>query len=126
MKTIVIQDTEPELLEIITFVLQMKYNVYPFLNCDNAFVDTIKSFDPDLILMEHRLEGHNCVDSLKKIKINYPKTPVVAFTTNHHIKEKYRNFGFDDYLLKPFDFDVMFSTVERNINLFNRSEPATS
>jgi DNA-binding response OmpR family regulator len=118
MKTIIVQDTEPDILEILTIILQAKYKVYPFLYCNDEFVHLLES-KPYLILMEHKLQGFNCLETLKKIKADYPQIPVVGFTTDRYIEEKYKGFPFDEYLLKPFDLNTLFETIERNIKVFS-------
>ena len=81
-----------------------------------AAVDQIEKDRPDLVIMDIVMPIMNGIDAAKAIRAN-PKLkdlPVVAFTSK-------RNVGkwdeiFDDYLIKPFDFDNVLKVIERFIH----------
>ena len=77
--------------------------------CISGFecIEKLKNNTYDLILLDDMMPKMSGVETLKKIKEEYPKfkTPVVVLTANaiSGMKEKYISDGFDDYLAKPID-----------------------
>ncbi|MCF8334893.1 MAG: response regulator [Bacteroidales bacterium] len=59
--------------------------------------------DIDMILMDLKLPVMNGLDATRKIKENYPKTPIIAVTA-HAMKTDRKmalSAGCDDYIAKP-------------------------
>lgn len=51
-----------------------------------------------------------------QIKAKYPHLPVIALSCNNNIHEVYSKFGFDDYISKPFDLDLLYRVLRKHIS----------
>lgn len=71
----------------------------------------------DIILMDIQLPGIDGVETMKTIRREYTRSvPIIALTA-YAMKgdeEKYLSEGFDDYVSKPVDLDVLTSTIRKH------------
>ncbi|MDD4855141.1 MAG: homeostatic response regulator transcription factor HsrA [Sulfuricurvum sp.] len=82
---------------------------------DGEYYLDIRNYD--LILMDWMLPDGNSVDIIPDIKRNTPKTVVVVLSArddNESEIEALRS-GADDYIRKPFDFDVLIARIEARL-----------
>ena len=82
----------------------------------NGIIDKIKSFHPDLLLMDITMPDRNGIDILQEIKRDGLSTPVVMLTADDTADTavKAMKMGASDYLTKPFNTDEV-KIVIRNI-----------
>jgi DNA-binding NtrC family response regulator len=82
----------------------------------NGIIDKIKSFHPDLLLMDITMPDRNGIDILQEIKRDGLTTPVVMLTADDTADTavKAMKMGASDYLTKPFNTDEV-KIVIRNI-----------
>lgn len=68
-------------------------------------LDLCKTNKYDIILMDIMMPLMNGIETLKRIRINDKKVPVIALTADavEGMEEKYLKEGFNDYLSKPID-----------------------
>lgn len=55
------------------------------------------------------------------IKAKYPHLPVVALSCNVNIREKYAKDGFDGYIEKPFDIDLLYKIIRSHLPSTSRN-----
>lgn len=75
--------------------------------------------DFDLILMDitmPQMDGIQCTKEIRKLadpKKN--KIPIIAISGNaaNHTPEDFRKFGFDDFIPKPLNYDLVLATVKK-------------
>ena len=82
---------------------------------DGEYYLDIRNYD--LVLMDWMLPDGNSVDIIGDIKSNTPKTVVVVLSArddNESEIEALRS-GADDYIRKPFDFDVLVARIEARL-----------
>jgi len=82
---------------------------------DGEYYLDIRNYD--LVLMDWMLPDGNSVDIIGDIKKNTPKTVVVVISArddNESEIEALRS-GADDYIRKPFDFDVLIARIEARL-----------
>ena len=82
---------------------------------DGEYYLDIRNYD--LVLMDWMLPDGNSVDIIGAIKANTPKTVVVVLSArddNESEIEALRS-GADDYIRKPFDFDVLVARLEARL-----------
>jgi DNA-binding response OmpR family regulator len=116
METIIIQDTDEAILDILTVALKMEhFQVYSVLDCDSNFLDLIEELKPHVIMLDYRLDGKDCIQICHQVKAKYPHLPVIALSCNNNINDVYSKFGFDDYIPKPFDLDLLYSILRKHI-----------
>jgi len=119
MKTILICDPDPDLLEIICLALEMQGFVAIGLhNLNTDLKALIEHYEPDLILLDFAYAGKFCIEWCRHIKRFFPTLPVIAVSCNNNIAETYYGHGFDDCICKPFDLAHLYATADRYTNLF--------
>lgn len=116
METVIIQDTEQSILDILTIALQMEnFQVYSVLDYDSNFIDMIAKLKPHVVMLDYKLDGKICIQICHQIKDVYPHLPVIAMSCNSNINEEYDKHGFDDYIPKPFDLDNLYAVLCKHI-----------
>lgn len=116
METVIIQDTEQEILDILTIALEMEnFQVYSVVDCDNNFLGMIAELKPHVIMLDYKFDGQLCVQICHEIKSVYPHLPVIAMSCNSNINDEYDKHGFDDYIPKPFDLDNLYAVLRKHI-----------
>lgn len=66
-------------------------------------------------MLDYRLNGEACKEICFKIKSVYTHLPVIALSRNYNIDKLYGENGFDDYIRKPFDLDLLYSILRKYI-----------
>lgn len=82
---------------------------------DGEYYLDIRNYD--LVLMDWMLPDGNSVDIIGDIKTKTPKTSVIVLSArddNESEIEALRS-GADDYIRKPFDFDVLLARIEARL-----------
>lgn len=78
--------------------------------------------DFDLILMDITMplmDGIQCVKEIRKL--TDPKKnsiPIIAISGNaaNHTPEEFRKFGFNDFIQKPLNYDLVLATVKKTLS----------
>ncbi len=83
-------------------------------------VDLIKKLEQesfDLVLLDINIPKKNGIDCIKEIRATHSKEelPVLAVTGNayNYSEEEFKEFGFNDLILKPIDFDSLVADVSK-------------
>ena len=82
---------------------------------DGEYYLDIRNYD--LVLMDWMLPDGNSVDIIGDIKSNTPKTVVVVISARDDNESEIEALraGADDYIRKPFDFDVLIARIEARL-----------
>lgn len=118
-KAILIADDEEIGLYTLTRLLGGKYTNILAKNGKEAF-DMFINENPDLILMDVMMPEFDGIWACEKIKSIKPDIPVIAVTARAmpFEKEEILKHGFDDYISKPIDDELLHQMIEKY--LFNR------
>ncbi|MEA3374167.1 MAG: homeostatic response regulator transcription factor HsrA [Campylobacterota bacterium] len=82
---------------------------------DGEYYLDIRNYD--LILTDWMLPDGNTVDIIPHIKTNAPKTVIVVLSARDDNESEVEALraGADDYIRKPFDFDVLVARIEARL-----------
>ncbi len=115
MRILIVEDNPVNL----DLVMQLLEDDYELLTAeDGAFgVEIALKERPDLLLLDLSLPKKSGWEVCQEIRaaLGSEAMPIVALTA-HAIKgdrEKALRSGFDDYVTKPIDEDVLFATIEK-------------
>jgi DNA-binding response OmpR family regulator len=116
LETLIVQETDQDILEIVCIALEFEgFQVCSVLGYDTDFILLIKQVRPHVVMLDYRLDGSECILICRKIKANFPHLPVIASSCNNNIHSLYQEHGFDDYLCKPFDIDLLYRVFRKYI-----------
>ncbi len=118
---LVVDDTKP-ILKMAKFVLGDLYNVY-LANSGELALDILECKPIDLVLMDlnmPEMDGIEAVMRIRKMK-NISEIPVIFFTaiSSKETIDSCMKLGMKDYIVKPYEPDVLLSKVE---NVLAKSE----
>ncbi len=121
-KTILLVDDDKDFCFLIRMMLKKtKAHLHFTYNGEEAirFMEQQAEKKTDLILLDIQmplLSGYTVIEVFKK---KYPKIPVLAVTAFGMTgeREKCLKSGFDEYLSKPFEEQVLISLIDRLLNL---------
>ena len=118
MARILIVDDDKDILEVVSLLLTIHgYSVETSFRAEET-KDKIKSFKPDIILLDVNIGGHDGRDICKQLKkIGTAKNiPVILFSAIPHLEQIHLECGADDYLSKPFDIPELMKKIEKHLN----------
>jgi len=117
-------DDEELIVTVLSKALKKEgYEIYAATET-NAIIDKIKSFNPDLLLMDITMPDRNGIDILREIKSDGLTTPVVMLTADDTADTavKAMKMGASDYLTKPFNTDEVKIVIKNIIEKENLKE----
>jgi two-component system phosphate regulon response regulator PhoB len=118
MRRILVVDDDRDILEIIEFILGDSGYVVETLADGHFLFDRIRSFKPDLIILDIMLGGMDGRELCRDIKTNIEthSIPVVMISASHALTDiNSPSSKPDDFIAKPFDIDALLSCVHRQI-----------
>ena len=112
---ILIIDDDPKVLDLLYTILERRgFNLYTASDGEKG-IELFKKEDPSIILTDIKLPDITGIEILKIIKKISPITQVIVFSgvgTTADVIEALR-LGASDYLVKPFNIDLLIHTVSR-------------
>jgi DNA-binding response OmpR family regulator len=115
-ETIIVQDKDESILDVLKLALEMEgFNVIPVMHCNDDILNIIDKDRPHVVILDYRLDGKDCIDICHKIKDRYPHLPVIAVSCNVGIEVEYAKNGFDAYIKKPFDLDLLYKVINEHL-----------
>ena len=118
LKTILVVDDEPAIVKVVSFRLKKAgYNVVSAADGQEG-LDLIGKIKPDLILLDLRLPVLDGFQVCQKVKAdeNLKAIPIIIFTASsmgENIDSRYKEVGADDYLIKPFEPEVLLEKIRK-------------
>ena len=117
-KKILVVDDEPDILRVTSIRLKkLGYNVLTAVDGKQG-LDTMRREKPDLVLLDlvmPSMDGAEVCEQLKNDKV-LKHVPIILFTAGGSpamTDEKVKQFGADDYIVKPFDPEEFRGKVEK-------------
>jgi signal transduction histidine kinase len=125
--TILVIDDEESILNLVSIILGSKgYNVVKACDAKTG-LELVDSVNPSLVLLDYMMPFVDGLETLKKIRREYPEVYVIMFTGkgNEEIAVELMKAGASDYILKPFSNQNLVERLEnvlkiRTVELKNR------
>jgi len=116
MERIVVQETDPAVLEILKMALtEAGFEVHATDHYAPDFLDIIAAKQPHLVVLDFKLSGKEAIEVCNQVKQRFPHLPIIALSCNYNINQDYQRHGFDDYIRKPFDLDLLVKILRKHI-----------
>ncbi len=129
METIILQEKDEAILDVLTIALELEgFKVCALRDCDESLLNLIDEHKPHAVVLNYEFEDTTCIQMRQRIKKRHSHLPVIVMSCNNNIKEEYGKHGFDNYIKKPFDLDVLFKVLKKPLPKLKKSrgssEPA--
>jgi len=121
---ILLVDDEGDFLRVITIMLrQMDFDVYSISDCTEIYT-IVKSFKPDLIILDIRLGKHDGREICRELKKNAETRAIkiLLHSAFSEIKEDYKTCGADDYILKPYSMPELVEKIQGLLGIVNAED----
>jgi DNA-binding response OmpR family regulator len=116
-KKLLFIDDEKDFLGICKKFFELKnFKVYTATR-GNTGLETAKTENPDLIIMDIRMPESNGIEVLKQLRRFNKDVKVIMLTgfgTAENLQDS-SNLGISDFLSKPFDLDTLLSIVNETL-----------
>ncbi|UAY52844.1 response regulator [Ferruginibacter albus] len=112
---VLLVDDDEDLLLLMSIRLRTeRYKVEISPNCENI-IDVMKKFQPDIILLDIRMNGIDGASVCKLLKGNQSTHGILIYmlSGNDDIKEVSEKCGSDGYISKPFSIEKINSIFEK-------------
>lgn len=116
MDKIVIQETDRAVVDVLKIALtEAGFEVYATDHLSADFLDIIAAKQPNVVMLDYKLRGQEAINVCNQIKQRLPHLPIIALSCNYNIDQEYRQHGFDDFIRKPFDIDLLVRIIRKHI-----------
>jgi DNA-binding response OmpR family regulator len=119
MYTVLVIDDDKDILTVVELILKSNGFKVKSINLWQDTFSSIKSFNPDIILLDIALGGEDGRNISRQIKSNTvtEHIPVVLFSANHNPVKNLQNSLANDFLAKPFEADILVKTLLNNLQM---------
>lgn len=117
-KLLIIDDDEDISAMLFLLLRSNNFEVAVVTRSEDIF-QTIKSFQPDIILLDVFLTGYDGRIICKQLKF-HPESrhiPVIMVSGDDEVLQTVEKYGANDFIQKPFETGVLLSKINSLINL---------
>ena len=120
---VMIFDDYTDLLEVCSIVLKTKNYIVIGINKCSDIVHEVKSFSPNVILMDNWIPDVGGVKATQLLKNNpeLKSIPVIFFSANDRVKDLALEAGAEFYLQKPFEIEELETAVSKAITIHRQA-----
>jgi CheY-like chemotaxis protein len=114
---VLIFDDDADLLEVCSIVLKSKNYIVKGVNKCNDIIHEVKTFSPNVILMDNWIPDVGGVKATQQLKNNpeLKSIPVILFSANEQVEDLASEAGADFYLQKPFEIEELERVISKAI-----------
>ncbi len=113
---LLIVDDSPEMVETLKTLLTFNeiIKVVGEANSGEEAIEKVLELKPDLVLMDINMPGMDGLKATEEISLKSPRTGVIIISVQDEVDYMRRAMtaGAKDYLVKPFDSDELFRTIQ--------------
>ena len=112
-QSILVAEDERNLVEALSFLMQRAGYEVHVARDGPATVEMTRRLSPDLVLLDIMLPGLNGFEIARRLRQANSRTPLLMLTARDATVDviKGLDVGADDYLTKPFDFEVLLARL---------------
>jgi len=115
-ETILVAEDEPNMLEMIAYLLEEEGYVVIQAASGEAALDILEEAKPDLIISDINMPGMDGFELCQRVRAEaeFSQTPFIFLSARSHRADVRRGMGLgaDDYLTKPFETEELLSAVQ--------------
>ena len=118
MNKILVLDDEEDILAIVKIILEAKNFIVNTISKWEDILSSIKSFNPNLILLDIALagaDGRIICSELKSGK-DTENIPIILFSANHGMEKTIDGTGANGFVAKPFEMSHLVNTINSALN----------
>jgi DNA-binding response OmpR family regulator len=118
MNKILVVDDDLDILTLVKIALTMNNFSVQAISRWEDISDTIRNFQPDLILLDVSLggaDGRNICKNLKHTE-DTRHLPVVLFSANAEMGNYVEDCKANDFIAKPFELSHLMQTIRQHLN----------
>jgi DNA-binding response OmpR family regulator len=118
MKRILVLDDDADILILMQLTLTMHHFAVEAISRWEEINDSIKKFNPDLILLDVSLNGADGRDICKSLKqsVNTNHIPVILFSANVEMGNNFEDFEAQAFIAKPYELSHLLQTIRLHLN----------
>lgn len=118
MKKIIIVDDDAGILEVLKIILEENGFEVLSLSSPAKLASEMKSFQPDLIMLDIWISGFDGIEVCKKLKTNLQTvaTPIILLSAMRDARGReniQKEALADDFIEKPFDMDELLNRIDK-------------
>ena len=123
MSKIVIVDDSKDLLDILKYYLEEKGYEVEVASRKKDLLSIIKSFTPDLLVLDIFLQGEDGRNICKDLKTHKETENmcILMFSASPKALGNYKEYGADGFIEKPFGLDEIIEKIEATIESCKQS-----
>ncbi|MDQ1334263.1 MAG: two-component system, NtrC family, nitrogen regulation response regulator NtrX [Thermodesulfobacteriota bacterium] len=123
-QTILVVDDEKCILQSLTGILSDEGFEVPTAESGTEALDKIKETTPDLVLLDIWMPGLDGIETLQKIKEDYPTLQVIMMSGHGSIETavKATKVGAYDFVEKPLSLDKLLLTINNALEYYRLEE----
>jgi two-component system phosphate regulon response regulator PhoB len=117
-KQILIIEDDEDILQVLETVLAYNEFTVKGLNRTDDIFKSVEEYKPDLVLTDYLLSGTNGGKICQQIKSNKDTChiPVILISAYPELAASLGNFGFDAFITKPFDINVLVRKIKELVD----------
>lgn len=118
MKRILVVDDDNDILNLVEMVLSRNNFIVTGISRWEDIYDSIKKFNPDLILLDVMLIGADGREICRQIKTasETKHIPVILFSAHAEVANSLEESLAEGFIAKPFEINSLVQTLRSNLN----------
>ncbi|NCP19756.1 MAG: response regulator [Erythrobacter sp.] len=117
MARIIIADDDPIMVAIVRQILEPHGHIIGALGDGMQVREVLENKQPDLLILDCTMPGKSGIVALREVRSSTKcrRIPVLMLTARRSAEDEHIGYhtGADDYLMKPFDPDLLVFRVEQ-------------